>query len=508
MHWNRNSETNLAGYRVYRSSSSSGPFTLTTPQELSSPSFADAHATNGMPAYFQVTALSKSRVESAPSRIVSGTSKPFSSDDEFLDYVQQTAFDYFWYEANPRNGLVPDRTRADSPCSIAAVGFGLTAIGIGIDHGWITRAQGRERTLATLRTFLHSPQGPEAEGVIGYKGWFYHFLDMETASRFTAFSTELSSIDTVLLLAGAIYSKQYFDGPDAGEAAIREAVDELASRIDWNWMARGTNVVSMGWHPASGFLAAQWTGYNEAGILYILGLGAPVDPLPVSSWERWTRGYHWATNYGQAFVAFPPLFGHQYSQCWLDLRNTRDDYMRRKGSTYFENSRRATLAQRAYAIANPLKHTGYGANIWGFTASDGPSGYSAHGAPPAANDDGTVAPSAAGGSIPFAPEYCIAALRCFYDAFRAGLWSGYGFKDSFHLGSNWRATDVLGIDQGPMVVMIENYRTGNVWGRFMRDPQVRRGLFRAGFEPVRVAHPHPQTGRGSKDVDLHGSPIE
>lgn len=490
LHWKRNSETNLAGYRVHRSTNGvSGSFVLQTPQTLPSPSFAEVRAVNGVTNFYAVTAVSKSGEESAPSSPIAVASKPFASNDEFLDYVQQTAFDYFWYEANPKNGLVPDRTRVGSPCSIAAVGFGLTAIGVGIDHGWITRAEGRERTLRTLRTLLNTPQGPAETGIIGYKGWFYHFLDMDTAQRFVTFNTELSSIDTVLLLAGVIYAKQYFSGSHPDEAAIRDAARELADGIDWNWMAQGTNVVSMGWHPGAGFLSAKWIGYNEASILYILGIGADPNPLPASSWERWTRGYQWGTNYGQAFLIFPPLFGHQYSQCWLDLRHTRDDYMRQKGSTYFENSRRATLAQRSYAIANPMNHVGYSANIWGLTACDGPNGYRARGAPPIEYDDGTIAPTAAGGSVAFAPEYCVTALRNLYDRFRVDLWGGYGFKDAFHIGLNWWATDFLGIDQGPIVIAIENYRTQRVWRLFMQDEQVQRGLARAGFEPLRFVKP-------------------
>lgn len=489
LHWNRSPETNIAGYRVYRAAVRQGPYTPQGESMLISPSFADVRVTNNATNYYQVTALAQGGEESAPSAPVAIAARPFTDNNEFIDYVQQTAFDYFWYEANPRNGLVPDRTRATSPCSIAAVGFGLTAIGIGIDRGWITREQGRERTLTTLRTFVEGPQGPDASQVIGYRGWFYHFLDMQTALRFTQFSTELSSIDTALLLAGVIYAKQYFDGADPEEAAIRQAAIELANRVDWNWMAQGTDVLSMGWFPQAGFLNAKWVGYNEASILYILGLGAATNALPDTAWQSWTRGYTWATHYGQSYVPFPPLFGHQYSQCWLDLRHTADDYMRQKGSTYFENSRRATLAQRSYAIANPLKHVGYGGNIWGFTACDGPSGYAARGAPPPLNDDGTVAPTALGGSVPFAPEYCITALRYIYDRFRPDLWGGYGFKDAFHLGQDWWATDFLGIDQGPIVVMIENFRSQRVWQLFMRDEQVQRGLVRAGFKPLTFVAP-------------------
>ncbi|RPJ33924.1 MAG: Tat pathway signal protein [Planctomycetaceae bacterium] len=410
--------------------------------------------------------------------------RAFANDGEFLEYIQATHFDYFWYGANPANGLIPDRLPSPSPCSIAAVGFGLSAICIGIDHGWITRTQGVDRVRTTLNTFLQGPQGSGASGTIGYKGWFYHFLDMNSGLRYTSFNSELSSIDTALLLAGMLHAKQYFNQQNSDESAIQTMVDTIINRVDWNWMARGTNVLSMGWQPASGFLASNWIGYNEAMILYCLGLGAATNPLPASAWTRWTSGYAWATYYGQSYVPFAPLFGHQYSHCWIDFRHIADGYMNSRHSTYFENSRRATVAQRAYCIANPLARAGYSSNVWGLTACDGPAGYSARGAPPAQNDDGTIAPTAAGGSIAFTPEYSLAALRHFYTRFRRSVWTAYGFRDAFNQGEQWWGPDEIGIDQGPIVMMIENYRTQKVWRLFMQNPEIQRGLERAGFVPL------------------------
>lgn len=481
LHWDKNSESNLSGYRVYRSLSSGGPFIAQSPTTLTSQGFCDLSASvvNGQTNFYQVTALTTTAQESLPSATLAAVPHTFASDDEFLDYVQQTSFDYFWYLANPTNGMVADRSTPTSPCSIAAVGFGLTCIGIGIDHGWISRTQGVARVLTTLNTFLNGPQGTNASGTIGYKGWFYHFLDMNTALRSPA--SELSSIDTALLLAGILHAKQYFDGTNTDEISIRTKADAIFNRVDWNWMAQGTNVISMGWFPSGSFIANNWIGYNEGMILYILGLGAATNPLPASAWSRWTSGYAWATNYGQAFVTFPPLFGHQYSHCWIDFRHNADAYMNSKNSTYFQNSRRATLAQRSYCIANPLNRVGYSSNVWGLTACDGPSGYGTHGAPPAENDDGTIAPTAAGGSMAFAPEYALPALRHFYTQFRFRIWTAYGFRDAFNLGAQWYASDTLGIDQGPIVVMIENYRTQRVWRRFMQNEEVQRGLQRAGF---------------------------
>ncbi len=479
LHWDRNTEANLSGYRVYRSLSSSGPFVAQNPSLLTSLGFCDLIVSDGQTYFYQLTALTTTSQESLPSTTLSAVPNPFASDDAFLDYVQQANFDYFWYAANPANGLVPDRTATGSACSIAAVGFGLTAIGIGIDHGWISRDQGVARVLTTLNTFFQGPQGANTSGTIGYKGWFYHFLDMNTALR--APGSELSSIDTTLLLSGILYSKQYFNGTNTDETSIRTVADAIFNRVDWNWMAQGTNAVSMGWFPPGTFIAGNWIGYDEGMILYCLGLGIATNPLPASAWNYWTSGYTWVTYYGQSFVAFPPLFGHEYSHCWIDFRHIADSYMNSHSSTYFENSRRATLAQRAYCIANPLGQIGYSSDVWGLTACDGPTGYKAHGAPPALNDDGTIAPTAPGGAMAFTPEYSLPTLQYFYSHYRPHIWTANGFRDAFNLGAQWYATDELGIDQGPIVIMIENYRTQRVWRLFMQNEEIQRGLQLAGF---------------------------
>jgi len=489
LHWEPPVESHLAGYRVYRSLDANGPFELQNPSLLRTPGFCDLNVSNDATLYYRITAVTTASEESLPSTVLPAIPRAFASDDDFLDYVQQVHFDYFWYGANPKNGLIPDRLPSASPCSIAAVGFGLTAMGVGIDHGWISRAQGLARVHTTLNTFLHGPQGPEATGRMGHKGWFYHFLDMNTGLRYAPFNSELSSIDTALLLAGVLYAKQYFDGVDAAETEIRAMADALFNRVDWNWMARGTNLLSMGWKPESGFLDANWIGYNEAMILYLLGLGAEPHPLPASAWNRWTRGYAWGNHYSYSFVRFPPLFGHQYSHCWIDFRHTADGYMNSRDTTYFENSRRATLAQRAYCITNPLGRIGYSSNVWGLTACDGPKGYAARGAPPAENDDGTIAPTAAAGSIAFTPEYSIPTLRFFYSQFRKHIWTAYGFRDAFNPGAQWWGPDELGIDQGPIVLMIENYRTQKVWRRFMQNQEIQRGLKKAGFVSLSFMYP-------------------
>lgn len=481
LHWDPNSGTNLAGYNVYRSPGSAGPFVLQNSNLLMSLGFCDLNVSNGQTYYYEVTAVTTNSQESLPSGVVTTIPNSFTNEGAFLDYVQQANFDYFWYEANPANGLIPDRTANGSACSIAAVGFGLTAIGIGVDHGWISRTQGVARVLVTLSTFLQKPQGTNTSGMIGYNGWFYHFLDMNTGLRSP--NSEVSSIDTALLLSGILYAKQYFNGTNSDETSIRVLADAIFNRLDWTWMSRGTSAVSMGWFPPGSFITNNWVGYDEGMIIYLLGMGKATNPLPASGWSIWTNGYTWATNYGQAYVQFPPLFGHANSHCWVDFRHVADAYMNSHGSTYFENSRRATRAQLAYCIANPLHWPGYSSNVWGLTACDDPFvGYEAHGAPPAQNDDGTIAPAAPGGAMAFTPEYSLPTLQYMYGNFRTNLWTANGFRDAFNLRSPpWYDTDELGIDQGPIVIMIENYRTQRVWKLFMQNAEIQRGLRQAGF---------------------------
>jgi hypothetical protein len=387
------------------------------------------------------------------------------------------------------------------------VGFGLTAYPIGVERGWITREEARRRVLTTLRFFADAPQGPEPRGRTGYKGFFYHFLDMEAGERFE--TVELSTIDTTLFLAGALFCQSYFDRPE--EAEIRELVETLYRRVDWQWARPDPPRVAMGWHPEKGFIDYEWIGLNEAMILYVLALGSPTHPIDREDWEAWTSTYKWGSFYGQEHVNFAPLFGHQYSHVWIDFRGIRDAYMRGKGIDYFENSRRATLAQRAYAIENPNRFRGYGENVWGLTACDGPLDgdleidgrkvhfmtYAARGAALGdIRDDGTIAPTAAISSIVFAPEVVVPAMEEMYRRWSEHLVTKYGFLDSFNPsltfatrtqhgkvvpGVGWFDGDHLGIDQGPIVAMIENHRSGLVWETMKKNPHIVRGLKRAGF---------------------------
>ncbi|HEX8255323.1 MAG TPA: glucoamylase family protein [Thermoanaerobaculia bacterium] len=429
--------------------------------------------------------------------------------DQLIEKIERDTFQWFWDTANPRNGLVPDRWPTKSFSSIASVGFGLTAYGIGAERGWITREQAAERVLTTLRFFLNAKSGDAATGTSGYRGFYYHFLDMETGARFE--KVELSTIDTSLMLAGALFCQSYFDRDNANERAIREAAEELYRRAEWTFFHERAPLVSMGWTPEGGLHDWDYTGYNEAMLLYILALGSPTHPIDASAWPAYTKSYRWGTFYGQEQLNFAPLFGHQYSHVWIDFRGIRDPYMRTKGIDYFENSRRATIAQRDYAIDNPSEFRGYGPNMWGLTACDGPldgfltidgkrrefKTYHARGAAAGEiRDDGTIAPTAAISSIAFAPELAIPAAAEMYSRFGAHAYRQYGFIDAFnetlHVpaktqhgavvpGVGWFDTDYLGIDQGPIVAMIENHRSGLVWNTMKKNPHIIRGLRRAGF---------------------------
>jgi hypothetical protein len=440
-----------------------------------------------------------------------GAAPPSSAAGEaFLDTLQERTFRWFWETTNPRNGLVPDRWPTPSFSSVASVGFGLTAYAVGVERGWVSRSDAADRTLTTLRFFWNAPQGPAASGTTGHNGFFYHFLDMETGHRFER--VELSTIDTGLLMMGVLAAAEYFDGGDPREAEIRALADSLYRRVDWAWAASPRPPrISMGWHPETGFIPHDYRGYSEAMFLYLLALGSPTHPVDPSAWEAFTSTYVWMDFRGWPQVNFPPLFGHQYSHAWVDFRGIRDAYMREKGLDYFENSRRATLAQREYAIANPMRWDGYGPDMWGLTAADGPKDttlviggrertfwtYRARGvSADFVEDDGTLVPTAAGGSIPFAPEIAIPALVNMRRTYGDHLFQRYGFLDSFNPtlkqpmplqhgrivpGVGWFDGDYLGIDQGPIVLMIENHRSELVWRLMRRNQHLVRGLCRAGF---------------------------
>lgn len=473
----------VVGYRVERSEDG-GAFAAFPATRLAY--WTDFDVVNGRAYAYRVASVLSGGVSSAPTAPVPAA-PGVQADDAFLDLVARTAFDFFWAEANPRNGLVKDRSTPGSAASIASVGFGLTAYGVAADRGWVSRDSARARTRRTLE-FLWSAEQSTSPTATGYRGFFYHFLDMTTGRR--AGTCELSSIDTALLLGGVRYARQYYGTDHPDEARIRTLADAITDRVEWDWMTPRDPWLAMGWTPEGGFLGSDWRGYSEAMLLYLLAIGSDTHPIPASTWTVWTRNFPWESYFSaRPYVPFPPLFGHQYSHVWVDFRGQQDAFMRARGpgNDYFENSRRATLAQRAYTTANPGGFRGYDADGWGITASDYPGGYLARGALPTENDEGTLAPTGPGGSYAFTPVESTSALRAFYARYKTTLWGAYGFRDAVNPTRNWTATDHLGIDQGPIVLMIENGRRDAVWAHTRRDSVLMRGLRRAGFQAVPTA---------------------
>ena len=414
---------------------------------------------------------------------------------ELLERLQRESFRYFAHETDAASGLVPDTTVEGAPASIAAVGLALTAYPVAVERGFTTREEARGITLSTLQFFWNSPQGEERDAT-GYRGFYYHFLDMRTGRR--TWDCELSTIDSALFLAGALTAAAYFDGDSEAEVEIRRLAEKLYLRADWAWSLNGGAAPSMGWKPESGFLRYRWTGYDEALLLLVLGLGSPTFPFPEESYAAWTATYRWKKLYGQEFLYAGPLFIHQLSHVWIDFRGIEDAFMREKGIDYFENSRRATLLQREYAIRNPRRFAGYGELSWGLTASDGPGpvsfgrgkakrrfeGYRARGIP-FGPDDGTLAPWAAVASLPFAPEIVLPTIEAICK--RPAIQNIYGLLGSFNPsfpsvdGCGWVASSYFGLNEGPIIVMIENHRSELTWRLMRKCPHLVRGLRRAGF---------------------------
>lgn len=424
---------------------------------------------------------------------------PITTEDEMmLDSIQRKTFLYFVHEHHPEWGIVKDRAAEWAPSSIASTGFAIPCFAIGVERNWMARSEAAQITINMLRFFMNSEQ---SENVLasGYKGFYYHFLRMDTGKR--EWNCELSSIDTGLLMMGIIFARNYFNQENEIEIEIRKLAAELLEKIDWNFLdmpaeSQHPFTISMGWDPEEGLHSWGWTGYNEALFLYTLAAGSGMKDVE-KSYHSWLSTYKWQTPYeGLSHVAFPPLFGHQFSQAFIDYRGVVDSYMKEKGIDYFENSRRATYVQQQYAMQNPHGWVGYDSLCWGVTACDGPTekynfddkkflGYAGRGAAGADYnyfDDGTIAPYGALSSLPFAPEIVLPTIRSMIEKKGDKIWGKYGFYDAFNLTANWVNDDFIGIAQGPMLIMIENFRTGLVWDYVMQDPIIQKGLNRLGYE--------------------------
>jgi hypothetical protein len=417
-------------------------------------------------------------------------------DEAMLDRLQRAAFGYFERYFNPRNGLIPDTSREHSPVSIAVVGFALSAYPVAVTRGWMAREEALRRSLAALRFFERSDQSGSATAT-GYKGFYFHFLDLQAGTR--VWQSELSMIDSALLLAGALNAAMYFDGDGDDERALRELADLLYRRVDWRWAQDDASTICQGWKPECGFLHYGWEGYSEAIVLYALALGSPTYPIRADCYHAWTATYQWENLYGEDFLYAGPLFVHQFSHAWIDFRGIRDRFMREKRADYFENSRRAVCIQRKYAWRNPHAFAGYDENGWGLSACDGPSdeqlevdneprrlfGYAARGVP-YGPDDGTLSPPAVLASLPFAPGQVLPAVRNLLHRYPE-LLNDDRLSTSVNPslcdgnGHAWISAGHYGLDQGIVLMMIENHRSGLPWQLMRGCAPLRHGLHAAGF---------------------------
>ena len=380
-----------------------------------------------------------------------------SSDDTFLDRIQYDSISYFVREMNPVNGLIKDSSRPGSPASSAAVGFGLTAICIGDSRGWIDKDDAYYLVLKILKTFRDTVQNE--------RGFFYHFLDMRTGQR--TWSSEISSIDTALFLAGALFAGEYYKGTEA-ETIARE----LYERVDWPWMLNGKKILCMGWKPEDGFLWYYWDSYSEAMILYALAIGSPTHPISPECWSEWKRPVDSYKEYKLIYCTTGSIFTYQYSHAWIDFRDLYDGDI-----NYFNNSVSAVKANIQFCIDNSTTYKTYGENSWGLSACIGPEGYRGYGAKPGAGfNDGTITPSGIAGSFPFDPVASMNGLKRLYIDHKDFLYGKYGFKDAFNLDKRWWAEEYLGIDVGITALMIENYRSGLVWKKFMPIQAVKNWI--------------------------------
>jgi hypothetical protein len=425
---------------------------------------------------------------------------PEGTDAEMLEGLRQATFEFFRKEVDPGTGLVADKTQPGSPSSIAVMGMTLSVYVVASERGLLSRSEAIERTLMLLRFFQSSHQGPETDAT-GYKGFYYHFLDMHTGRR--ASQCELSTVDTAILMAGVLTAASYFTAKSEGENEIRELAESLYRRVDWQWALNEGTTICHGWKPESGFLPFRWdTGYSEAMILYALALGSPTFPIDSQGYKEWISTFEWKKVYDIEYLYAGPLFIHQMSHLWLDFRGIHDDFNRKKGIDYFENTRRATYVQRQYGIENPLGFAHYHEYGWGLTASDGPGpavlevngvkrvffDYIARGAP-FGPDDGTISPWAVVASLPFAPEIVLKTVRHAIERLKLKGRSPYGFDASFNptypdTSSNlhgWVSPWIFGLNQGPILLMIENFQSELIWKTIRRCPYIVEGLRRAGF---------------------------
>lgn len=476
--WWNNDENDLAGYKVYRKVSGQFYFYINVAKEKSYLMLSNLGLNNSQT--FKVSAIDSSGNESTLSDSVVATTH-IMTDDEFLDMTQRATFRYFWDYAHPVSGLARERLGSDETVTTGGSGFGIMAILVGVERGFTSRELAKKRIIKILTFLTNKAQR--------FHGAYSHWLNGTTGQviPFSQYDDGGDLVETSFLIQGLLAARQYFDGLDSTETQIRNLITSIWETVEWDWYRRSlySNYLYWHWSPNYGWqINLKLIGYNETMITYLLAIASPTHSVPANlyynGWASSSNYFINQTYYGyKLWVGDPyggPLFFAHYSFLGFDPRNKKDNYC-----NYFLNNKHHTLINRAYCVANPLNKVGYNENTWGLTACDNPWGYSAH--EPYVNDNGTIAPTAAISSMPYTPNESISALKNFYRSFYSGLWGEYGFKDAFNLGENWFANSYLAIDQGPIIVMIENYRSQLLWNKFMSNPEIQPMLDSIGFVP-------------------------
>ncbi len=489
--WEPIPSASIAGYYIYRAASPDSAFNRTKPFPQSFHIFSDFLGENGRTYFYYVTAVNQALQESAPSDTVSASSFAMS-DEELLTSVQAATFRYFWDFAHPVSGMARERNASVETCATGGTGFGLMALIVGAERAFVPRDSAAARTLKILRFLKNDAQR--------YQGAWSHWINGTTGETipFSQFDNGADLVETAYLVMGMLTSRQYFTGNDPMETEIRTLTTELSDSVNWDFFRKNRFGTVLYWHWSPNY---EWQinlpirGFNEAMIVYLLAIGSPTHPVPASLYQTgWAGGNYLNGNtyYGHFQWVGPawggPLFFTHYTFMGFDPRNKADQYC-----NYFENNRNISLIHREYAIRNPRNHTGYDSLCWGLTASDDPFGYSAHA--PFNNDNGTITPTAALSAMPYTPEQSLATLRHFYHNHGEKLWGPMGFYDAFNLDQNWYATSYIAIDQGPIIAMIENYRSGLLWDLFMANPEIRTALDSTGFTPVGITDRPPTLPR-------------
>ncbi len=485
LRWRFNPDPNIFGYHVYRSALPGGNFTRLTSSPHQVHLYSDFFGQNNQTYYYYITTVNYALEESSPSDTVSATSAAMT-DDELLTSVQEAAFRYFYDYGHPVSGLARERLGSGDVCTSGGTGFGVMSLIVGSERGFISRDSAAARTLKIIR-FLQDTASR-------YHGAWSHWINGATGETipFSQFDDGGDLVETAYLIQGLLTARQYYQQTNPVETEIRDRIDQLWQEVEWDWYRRypNGNVLYWHWSPNFGWLInLPIRGYNEAHIVYLLAVASPTHGIPPLLYHQgWARSGAYPYLNGNDFYGYHqwvgvdyggPLFFTHYSYMGFDPRDKADYY-----ANYFENSKNISLINRTYCINNPQNHTGYDSLSWGLTASDDPWGYSAHA--PFSNDNGTITPTAALSAMPYLPEESMATLNYFYHTLGASLWGEFGFKDAFNPDQNWYAASYIAIDQGPIVVMIENYRTQLCWNLFMANPEIQPMLTALGFTPTRI----------------------